>query len=120
MLKLTTCIIKIHYVHENAAHNHYANISCFSNILLVLRYPSTFFGWIIQCCNVIWDFVVIPELLTSHQMLFFPSSAMYVQFVNMHIYPDAPCMEYLVTHIWHEFMVNVGTYSIHGAYGMYI
>ena len=34
-------------------------------------------------------------------------------------HPDAPCMAYLPTfHL--NFMVNVGIYSIHGAYGLHL
>ena len=35
-------------------------------------------------------------------------------------YPDAPCMAYFYTYIWLIFGVNVGKYSIHGAYGIWL
>ena len=36
----------------------------------------------------------------------------------MLICPYAPCMVYIYTNVWLKFMVNVDTYSIHGAFGM--
>ena len=36
------------------------------------------------------------------------------------VYPHGPCIVYMYLHEWLSFMVNVGKYSIHGAFGIQI
>ena len=36
------------------------------------------------------------------------------------LYPYHPCVVYLPTFGWLLFMVNVGEYTIHGCYGLYL
>ena len=35
-----------------------------------------------------------------------------------YIYPDDPCMAYLLTFIYHRNHLNVGKYTTHGSYGI--